>query len=81
MQDHHDTVSGDSSSVMTDETGGNNEEEIISPVNRRGIRKVGSAQTIKPRRENGLISLSFEGNVNISDRGAEAIANLIQTQS
>lgn len=65
------------SSIMTDETGGNNDEEIISSLSKRGAHKSSGKQ---PRCA-GLVSLSFEGNLNISDRGAEAIANLIQTQS
>ena len=65
------------SSIMTDETGGNNEEEIISTLNNRGAHK----STHKEPRCAGLVSLSFEGNLNISDRGAGAIASLIQTQS
>lgn len=43
-----------------------------------------STRNHKPKESNrssGLISLSFEGNVNISDLGAAAISTLISTQN
>ena len=59
------------SSILTDETGGNDEEimgQIFQKVY-RGKKKI------------GLVTLSLEGNELIGDKGADAIAGLIQTQS
>lgn len=56
---------------MTDETGGNDEEILAAMFN--GKDQVG--------RNLGFVSLSFEGNHGVGDKGAAAIASLIQTQA
>lgn len=60
---------------MTDETGGN-EDQIMTSLNKRGTYRVTQSSQSK---NIGLVSLSFEGNVKLGDRGAGAFATLIQT--
>ena len=62
---------------MTDETGGN-DDEIMTSLNKRGSHLVNSQSQSK---NIGLVSLSFEGNQRLGDRGASALATLIQTQT
>jgi len=54
---------------MTDDTGANDADQAW--------RHQGDDVT----RAQGLVSLSLEGNPNIGDKGASAIATLIQTQN
>jgi hypothetical protein len=58
------------SSILTDETESNAATTSYHPRSGNQDQKT-----------QGLISLSFEGNTNIGDRGAQAIAHLIQTQN
>lgn len=60
------------SSIMTDETGGNDEEILAGMF--QGAGKESAA------RDTGYVSLSFEGNRHVGDKGAGSIATLIQTQ-
>ena len=57
----------DTNSVLTDETGGNDEEIFTSMFD--GKERDG--------RNLGFVSLSFEGNTGVGDKGASAIAQLI----
>ena len=61
------------SSIMTDETGGNDEEILAGMFQ-------GAGKENTNMRETGYVSLSFEGNRHVGDKGAGAIASLIQTQ-
>ena len=54
----------DTTSVLTDETGGNDEEIFHSMFD--GKEREG--------RNLGYVSLSFEGNLGVGDKGASAIA-------
>ena len=64
------------SSIMTDETGGNDADQASGWRRRESDADGGAAA-----RAHGLASLSLEGNPHIGDRGASAIAALIQTQN
>jgi len=61
---------------MTDETGGNDADHASGWRRRESDADGGAAA-----RAQGLVSLSLEGNPHIGDRGASAIATLIQTQN
>ena len=60
---------------MTDDTGGH-DDQVIGWRRRENGADGGAAS-----RAQGLVSLSLEGNLHIGDRGASAIATLIQTQN